>query len=117
MKNSGEIEGTGGETWYAVESALKMEARGLPGRSSLIRLLAEHRGVKNPADKPRLTLDGIREWARLHRERTGKRPSAASGPVLDAPGETWRGVNHALWQGLRRLPGGSSLSQLLGRRR
>jgi hypothetical protein len=112
-KHSGEIEGTGGETWYAVESALKMGARGLPGGSSLIRLLAEHRGVTNPADKPRLTPALIREWARSHQERTGKRPTADSGPVAEAPGETWRGVNHALWQGLRGLPGGSSLSKLL----
>jgi len=41
---------------------------------------------------------------------------APNGPLVDAPGETSNGINQALWQGLRGLPGGSSLSKLLGRR-
>ena len=36
-----------------------------------------------------------------------------SGPVAEAPEETWRAVNMALAQGHRGLPGGSSLSRLL----
>jgi hypothetical protein len=36
---------------------------------------------------------------------------------MDAPGETWRGINLALLQGLRGLPGGSSLHGLLRARR
>src|SRR5262249_31009084 len=32
----------------------------------------------------------------------------ADGPVLDAPGLTWRGINGALRKGYRGLPGGPS---------
>jgi hypothetical protein len=38
----GEIRGSGGETWMAIESALRNGQRGLPGGSSLSRLLQEH---------------------------------------------------------------------------
>jgi hypothetical protein len=34
-----------GETWSAVNAALRVGVRGLPGGSSLPRLLREHRGV------------------------------------------------------------------------
>jgi hypothetical protein len=37
--------------------------------------------------------------------------------VLDAPGETWKGINQALWAGNRGLPGGDSLARLLRRHR
>jgi hypothetical protein len=40
--NSGPIEGSGGETWSAVDAALNRGARGLPGGSSLSRLLSKH---------------------------------------------------------------------------
>ena len=42
-----EIPGSGGERWTAVDHALRGGARGLPGGSSLARLLAVHRGVPN----------------------------------------------------------------------
>jgi hypothetical protein len=64
-----------------------------------------------------LTPRKILVWARGHRERTGKWPTCGSGPVLDVPGETWNGVNQALYLGLRGLPGGSSLARLLHERR
>src|SRR5215470_18089384 len=37
-----------GETWCAVNSALSKGERGLPGGSSLARLLAEHRDLRGP---------------------------------------------------------------------
>jgi hypothetical protein len=83
-----------------------------PG-SSLARLLARKRAVRNKSDLSRLTPRKILAWARIHRDRIGRWPTAQSGPVLDAPGETWNGINLALWQGLRGLPGGSSLSGLV----
>ena len=45
------IPGTNGETWLAVNAALLAGQRGLPGGSSLARVLKEHRGVCNPGDK------------------------------------------------------------------
>ncbi len=42
---SGPIPGTLGETWARVDMALRRGGRGLPGGSSLLRLLAEARGV------------------------------------------------------------------------
>jgi hypothetical protein len=36
-----------------------------------------------------------------------------SGAIIDAPGETWSGVNAALERGNRGLPGGSSLARLI----
>jgi hypothetical protein len=60
-----------------------------------------------------LTEAQILAWADAHHERTGRWPSLRTGDVTDAPGETWRGLNHALDSGYRGLPGGSSLAQLL----
>jgi hypothetical protein len=42
-----------------------------------------------------------------------KWPVCHSGPIADAPGETWGAVNQALYLGVRGFPGGSSLSRLL----
>jgi hypothetical protein len=100
-----------------VDNALRYGLRGLPGGSSLARLLAEGRGVRNQGALPPLTEVQVLAWADAYRARTGRWPSQYGGPVADAPGETWSGVNLALWQGGRGLPGGSSLSDLLRRRR
>jgi hypothetical protein len=43
-RDSGPIEGSGGETWHGVDTALKAGRRGLPGGSSLVQLLIECRG-------------------------------------------------------------------------
>jgi hypothetical protein len=111
--DTGQILEAPGETWLGIENALRGGGRGLPGGSSLARLLAEHRRVRNKADLQELTEELIVAWAAAHHERTGQWPSEASGPIADAPGETWKAVNLALFQGLRGLPGGSSLYQLL----
>src|SRR5262249_40977985 len=41
------IPDTGGERWFNVDQALRKGLRGLPGGSSLPRLLAKHRNVPN----------------------------------------------------------------------
>jgi hypothetical protein len=64
-----------------------------------------------------LTVEQILVWADAHRVRTGERPTAASGPVMDAPGERWRAIEAALWFGNRGLPGRDSLARLLDRHR
>jgi hypothetical protein len=113
---SGPVAARPGETWRQVNAALREGARGLPGGSSLGRLLARRCGVPCPADRPPLIVEKILEWADHHRERKGKWPKATSGKV-EGVAETWGGINSALRAGLRGLPGGSSLPDLLAEHR
>jgi hypothetical protein len=115
--SSGPVQGAPGETWKRIDRALRYGSRGLPAGSSLARLLAERRGVRNPIDPPPLTEEQILAWARAHVTRTGRRPTAACGQVAGVPGESWGGLNQALGRGLRGLPGGSSLARLLRQRK
>jgi hypothetical protein len=69
------------------------------------------------ADLPALSILQILNWADAHHARTGRWPTRNSGPVQEAPDETWGGINSALDQGWRGLPGGNSLAQLLNRHR
>ena len=112
-RDSGRIPGTLSESWRTVENALRYGLRGLPGGSSLARLLAEHRGVRNVRDLPELTLAGILAWADAYQQQTGRWPNENSGPISGAPGEDWRNVDMALRLGRRGLPGGSTLARLL----
>jgi hypothetical protein len=98
-----------------VDSALFKGTRGLPGGDSLRKLLARRRGVRNKSELPHLTVKMITNWAKANRKRTGQWPVVMSGPIPEAPGETWSGVNAALDVGMRGLPGGDSLAQLLSR--
>lgn len=111
-RTSGIVPGQPGETWLAVHTALQKGQRGLPGGSSLARLLAAQRGVRNLHDLPRITKRQILKWACAYRQRTGRWPTRRSGPIADAPGETWTAVDTALQKGQRGLPGGSSLRQV-----
>ncbi len=109
---SGAVTGTVGETWLLIDNALKGGWCGLAGGSSLARLFAEHRGVRNRSNLPPLTVAEILDWADAHHERNGRWPQRLSGVVCESPGETWCGVDHALKAGRRGLLGGSSLSRL-----
>lgn len=111
-RGSGPIPGEAGEAWSGVDAALVMGARGLPGGDSLAQLLARARGVRNKQALPRLSIEQVRGWAAAHRDRTGAWPRAGSGPIPEAPGETWAGVSTALARGGRGLPGGSSLFRI-----
>jgi hypothetical protein len=106
-----------GETWSAVSTFLIAGGRDLPGGSSLPRLLAEKRGVRNKQNLPELTVEQILAWADAHHERTNKWPTQGSGPIADSPGDTWKSVQMALVQGLRGLPRGSTLARLLAENR
>jgi hypothetical protein len=112
--NDGPILGTQ-ETWSGVENALIKGRRGMPGKGSLAKFLTRHRGVRNKSDLPSLTVDQIKAWAEAHHTRTGSWPTAHSGKIHDAPGESWSAVHSALTSGLRGLPGGDSLARLLER--
>ena len=54
--SSGPVPGTHRQTWQAINQALVRGGRGLPGGSSLARLLEERRGKRNKARSPRLSV-------------------------------------------------------------
>lgn len=116
-KASGMIPDSDGETWWAVDAALNRGVRGQKGNSSIARLLATHRNVRNPQALPRLTPEIILSWADFHKQRTGKWPLITSGKIEETNGENWKAVDGALRKGKRGLPGGSSLACLLAKYR
>jgi hypothetical protein len=62
--------------------------------------------------KPALPVSTILEWVDRFKAEHGRWPTARSGPI---PGTdtSWAGVEMALVEGARGLPGGSSLAKLL----
>lgn len=115
---SGEVKECPWTTWKQVEHALVSGLWGLRGGSSIAKLLAKHRGKRNPRGLPDLTERRILTWADAHRDRTGVWPKErGGGPVVGVPGESWRNVGAALREGGRGLPGGSSLALLLEQHR
>ncbi len=116
IRSSGTIQGTDGETWEKVCVAMFNGGRGLP-KTSLAKLLAERRGVRNRRDLPPLSCEQILEWADEHFRRTGTWPTRDGGAIPGTNGETWERVYGALYQGLRGLTGRVTLSALLQRER
>jgi hypothetical protein len=114
--HSGPIPDAGGDTWAAVDAALRHGFRGLPGGGSLARLLADRRAPRGGKRPGRLTLKKVRAWAEAHLGRSGLWPDRRSEDVAEAPGETWEAIEEALRRGLRGLRGGSSLERLLAER-
>src|SRR5262245_56723864 len=55
-----------GDNWRRVDTALRYGLRGLSGGSSLARLLAERRGVRNLRDLPPLATRQILIWSDAH---------------------------------------------------
>ncbi len=115
--NDQEVADAPAEKWYNINQSLLVGTRALPGGSSLARLLAEHRGVRNRKALPPLTVEQILTWADSYRARRGRWPNTESGPVPEAPGEVWANIDQALREGSRAQPGGASLSQLLAAHR
>jgi hypothetical protein len=116
-QDSGDVLGASGEKWRNIDASLAVGQRSLPGGSSLAQLLAEKRGVRNIADLPNLTVEQILHWVDAHHHKAGEWPKLNSGKVLDAPGEKWGSIENNLRLGLRGLPGGLSLAQLLAEKR
>jgi hypothetical protein len=113
-QQGGEIVGSQGETWHAINHSLMNGRRGLPGGLTLADLLAQHRGVRNVGNLPPLTVKQILAWADEHHARTGRWPAVKTpGTIPGTLGETWRAVDTALERGIRGLPGGSLLAKLL----
>ncbi len=116
-RKSGPIPEAPGETWLAVENALRQGLRGLPGGSSLVQLLVERRGIRNANRPPRLTIRQILAWADAFHERAGRWPTKASGAVEGVAEESWEAVNSALRHGIRGLRVRSTLASLLAAKR
>jgi len=112
-QTSGPVYENRNERWFNINSALRLGQRGLPGGSSLAQLLGAERGRRNLKRLPPFTVEQILSWADAYRDATGSWPAGTSGPIEDAPGETWGAINSALHGGWRGLPGGSSLPRLL----
>ena len=101
------------EDWLAIDHALRKGTRGLPGESSLAKLLSD-RGLKStPKHAPRLTYQQILRWADRHKRVKRQYPTAACGLVIGAPEESWHAIASALLTGSRGLPTGLSLAGLL----
>src|SRR5262249_52622349 len=79
---SGPIAESPGDTWWAIDAALRDGNRNLWPGSSLARLLAQYRGRRNRMAAPPLSKRKILAWADQHYERTGKWPNVNSGPVF-----------------------------------
>jgi hypothetical protein len=113
---SGLVDGSPGNTWCGVNSALLNGFRGLPSGRSLASLLDDERGVRNIRNLPDLTIREILAWADAYYAEQGRWPDDDSGPIAESGGETWRAVVEALLGGKRGLKK-STLQQLLARHR
>jgi hypothetical protein len=102
--------------WQSIDNALRYGTRGLPGGSTLQKVLVEHRGVLDRYRTSALTVRQIVSWAKAHHKRTGSYPTARSGAIVERPDVTWRTIDHALQQGRYGVPRGSSLAQLLAQK-
>lgn len=115
--NSGPIAGAPSETWQIINSALSVGTRGLPGGLSIARLLQAAKGVTARPGGPPLTVRQILAWADAFFKVHGEWPRDDSGPVAEAPRESWANINVALRAGARGLRGKSSLLRLLQKHR
>jgi hypothetical protein len=111
--NSGPVYGVKHENWHALQCALHDGSRGLPPGGSLAQLLGRTPGSTRRLMRPRLTKQQIVTWADSHRQRTRSWPKPESGKIRDAPGETWKAIEHALRGEKRGLVGKTSLVMLL----
>jgi hypothetical protein len=102
---SGPVPGTCGETWATIELALRRGIRGLSGGSSVARLLAERRGLRNTRNLSPLSHEHILSWADAYHRRNRGWPKNDSGEIPNTRGECWGNVDAALREGLRGLPG------------
>jgi superfamily II DNA or RNA helicase len=101
-----------GESWLAINAALERGSRGLPGGSSLPKLLAEHRGVTRGIHRPRLKLATIVGWARSHHKATGQWPTEGAGEIVGTD-ERWDNIAQCVRLGLRGCPAGWTLKKVI----
>ncbi len=107
------------DKWVNIDNALRVGVRGLPGGSSLARLLLAERAVRNAWAMPDYNVPQILGWCDTYFNRHQRWPRQANWyeVIPGTLGEKWAYVDHALQHGLRGLPGGSSLAQVLSNQR
>ena len=91
--HSGKVREGSGDKWMALDMALKLGLRGLPGGTTLSRLIAANRVVHVDRTRKKITFDQISEWVDAYHARTGEWPQGESGEIPEAPGETWRKID------------------------
>ena len=119
-KGSGPVPDAPKYRWSWVDTMLREGVPGLPGGSTLARLLEQHgRAAWRPRQNARtaLTVDLILSWADAYHQEHGNWPSTRSGAVPGAPAENWNNINQALWTGRQGLPPRMSLARLLAEKR
>ena len=79
------------------------------------RALDEDRGRRG--EPPRLSADEVLAWGSAFFGRIGDWPNHTSGPIPEAPGETWLLIAAALARGLRGLPCSGTLARFFSERR
>lgn len=109
-RSSGVVSGTE-LTWSAIDQALIHGRHGLPGGSSLAKLLQDMTGRRNVRDLPPLTDAQVAEWADAFHTKHGRWPTRKDGQIEGTDeGETWARVAAAVEQGLRSLEPRTSLA-------
>jgi hypothetical protein len=111
--NSGRVSEGSEDTWSALDQSLRHKTRGLPGGSSISRLIAANRYV----DRKAITEAEILALADAHFAAYGVWPTAHSGRVSNVSDENWSALDQCLRLGLRSLSGGSSVARLIAANR
>jgi hypothetical protein len=113
---SGEIEGSGRLTWDGVDTALARGWAGLRGKSTLARLLAQHRGKALNRTLLGPSVDEILKWADEFYDRHGRWPSKHDGRIVGVRW-SWSAIEHLISRHGCGIDGVQSLAQLLARKR
>lgn len=90
-------------TWSGVDSLVRRRSISAGRPSTLSTFLSARMGKPLRRRGP-LVLAKVTAWAEAHRRRSGHWPSRMSGPIPEAPGETWHHVYDAARRGQRGLP-------------
>ncbi len=114
---SGMILHSPNEDWGLLSRSMRRGMRGLNEAISLSKLLERERAVPHRF-RCELTEELVLTWADAYKEEKGVYPGGKSlEPIPQSPGDKWRHIDHALREGHRGLPGGSSLAMLFAEHR
>jgi len=111
---SGPIIDRPDRTWESVQTALVKGTCGLPGGSTLHRLLARRRKARDARmTVPDLTLKKVLDWVDSHWARTNQWPRRDDGPVAECPWISWSTIHHRLMAGEWDVAPGTTLAMWL----
>jgi hypothetical protein len=107
------LESMDSETFNNINAALTSGHRGLPGGSSLAKLLRKNRNYQDNYSRPKLTLPKIIDMMVDHYQTFAKWPVSTDKEVVGHASEKWSAINAALHIGSRGLrTSGNSLAKL-----